>query len=188
MTATVVMTSAALFKKKRAPRQSPDSSSVHTALLNARNAEDDKELDAAATECRQMKRPKHQPFARLQHPEASSTITSAPLAPAPLGTTPPPSPHIPDTGRSRSPAPGRPRPIGVHPGPPLSEPSSSAGAPSSSTIPPLTVYAGSEQGSGKGKPSQVNMGTGKGPSKSSKGDTSPPSSRYSFFHRCTTKR
>ena len=71
-----------------------------TALLNARNAEDDKELDTAATECRQMKRPKHQPFARLQHPEASSTSTSAPLAPAPLGTTPPPSPLIPDTGRS----------------------------------------------------------------------------------------
>ena len=38
------------------------------------------------TECRQMKRAKHQPFARLPHPEASSTITSAPLAPAPLGT------------------------------------------------------------------------------------------------------
>ena len=76
-----------------------------TALLHARHAEDEKELDAAATECRKMKRPKHQPFARLPHPEASSTITSAPLAPAPLGTrnTPPPSPRIPDTGRSRSP-------------------------------------------------------------------------------------
>ena len=60
-----------------------------TALLHARHAEDDKELDAAATECRKMKRPKHQPFARLPHPEASSTITSAPLAPAPLGNTPP---------------------------------------------------------------------------------------------------
>jgi len=60
-------------------------------------------------------------------------------------------------------------------GPPLCEPSSFGGAPSSSTIPPLTVYAGSEQGAGKGKPSsQVNMGTGKGPSKSSKGDASPP--------------
>ena len=91
------------------------------------HAEDDKELDAAAAECRQMKRAKHQPFARLPHPEASSTITSAPLAPAPLGTTPPPSPRIPDTGRSRSPAPGRPRPIGMHPGPPPSEPSSSTG-------------------------------------------------------------
>ena len=65
-------------------------------------------LDAAATECRQMKRPKHQPLAHLPHPEASGTITSAPLAPAPLGTTPPPSPRIPDTGRSRSPASGRP--------------------------------------------------------------------------------
>ena len=41
----------------------------------------------------------------------------------------------------------------MHPGPPLSEPSSSAGAPSSSTILPLTVYAGSEQGPVKGKPS-----------------------------------
>ena len=158
-----------------------------TALLNARNAEDDRELDAAATECRQMKRLKHQPFARLQHPEASSTITSAPLAPAPLGTTPPPSPRILDTGRSRSPAPGRPRPIGMHPGPPLSEPSSSAGAPSSSTIQPLTVYAGSEQVSGKGKPSsQVNIGTGKGLSKSSKGDASPQL-KIRLFH-CTTKR
>ena len=64
-----------------------------TSLLNARHAEDDKELDAAATECRKMKRPKHQPFARLPHPAASSTSTSAPLA-APLGTTPPPSPRI----------------------------------------------------------------------------------------------
>ena len=70
----------------------------------------------------------------------------------------------------------------MHPGPLLSEPSSSAGAPSSSTIPPLTVYAGSEQGSGKGKPSsQVNMGTGKGPSKSSKGDASPPAQDTPFF-------
>ena len=78
------------------------------------------------------------------HPEASSTITSAPLAPAPLGTTP-------------------------------SEPSSSAGAQSSSSIPPLTVCAGSEQGPVKGKPSpQAKIGAGKGPSKSSKGDASPP--------------
>ena len=35
--------------------------------------------------------------------------------------------HTGHTGRSRSPAPGRPRPIGMHPGPPLSEPSSFAG-------------------------------------------------------------
>ena len=41
-----------------------------------------------------MKRPKHQPFARLPHPAASSTISSAPLAPAPLGNTPPPSPRL----------------------------------------------------------------------------------------------
>ena len=143
-------------------------------------------LDAAATECRKMKRPKHEPFARLSHPEASSMITSAPLAPAPLGTTPPPSPRIPDIGRSRSPPLGRPRPIGMRPGP-LSEPSSSAGAPSSSTLPPRTVYAGFEPGPVKGKPSpQATMGTGKGPSKSSKGDASPPAQDPPFFHRCTT--
>ena len=154
-----------------------------TALLTARAAEDDKELDAAATECRQMKRPKHQPFARLSHPEASGTTTSAPLAPAP------PSPRIPDTGRSRSPAPGRPRLIGMHPGPPPHEPSSSATALPSSTLPPRTVYSSLEQGSVKGKPSyQVNTDTGKGPSKSSKGDASPPAQDIPFFHRCTTKR
>ena len=121
-----------------------------------------------------MKRPKHEPFARLSHPEPSNTIASAPLAPASLGTTPSPFPRIPDTGRSRSPLLGRLRPIGMHPGPPLSEPSSSAGAPSSSTLPPRTVYAGFEQKPVKGKPSlQATMGTGKGPSKSSKGDASP---------------
>ena len=43
------------------------------------------QLDAAATECRKMKRPKPT-LARLAHPNASSTISSAPLAPAPLGT------------------------------------------------------------------------------------------------------
>ena len=113
MTATVVMTSAALTKKN-------SELTIHqfTALLTAKNAEDNKELDAAAAECRQMKRNINR-FARLQRPEASSTLTIAPLAPAPLGTTPPPSPRIPDTGRSRSPAPGRPRPIGMHPGPQL---------------------------------------------------------------------
>ena len=150
------------------------------ALLNARQAEDDKELDAAATECRRMKRPK-QTLARLPHPAASSTITSAPLAPAPLGTTPPPSPRIPDTGRSRTPPPDRPRPIGMHPGPSLTEPSST-GAPSSPTPPPRTVYAGFEQGPVKGKPSpQVTMGTGKGPSKSSKGDASTQVQDTPFF-------
>ena len=41
--------------------------------------------------------------------------------------TPPPSPRIPDTGRTRTPPPDRPRPIGMHPGPPLTEPSSSTG-------------------------------------------------------------
>eukprot|EP00434_Breviolum_minutum_P037976 symbB.v1.2.033674.t1/scaffold4216.1/size42974/5 len=88
------------------------------ALLIAKQAEDDKELDVAATACRRMKRAK-QTLARLPHPAASSTITSAPLAPAPLGNTPPPSPRIPDSGRSRIPPPERPRPIGMHPGPPL---------------------------------------------------------------------
>ena len=40
-----------------------------------------------------------------------------------LGTTPPPSPRMPDTGRSPTPPPDRPRPIGMHPGPPrLSHP------------------------------------------------------------------
>ena len=68
-----------------------------TALLNARNAEDDRELDAAATECRQMKRPKHQPFARLQHPEASRTLTSAPLAPAYAPTFPTHTGHWPQS-------------------------------------------------------------------------------------------
>ena len=53
------------------------------ALLIAKQAEDDKELDVAATACRRMKRAK-QTLARLPHPAASSTITSAPLAPAPL--------------------------------------------------------------------------------------------------------
>ena len=62
-----------------------------------------------------MKRAK-QTLARLPHPDASSTITSAPLAPAPPGTTPTPSPRITDTSRSRTPPPDRPRPIGMHPG------------------------------------------------------------------------
>ena len=58
------------------------------ALLIAKQAENDKELDVAATACRRMKRAK-QTLARLPHPAASSTINSAPLAPAPLGNTPP---------------------------------------------------------------------------------------------------
>ena len=91
------------------------------ALLRGKQAENDKELDAAATECRKMKRPK-QALARLPHPAASSTSTSAPLAPAPLGNTPPPSPRIPDTERSRTPPPDRPRPIGMPPGPPVPAP------------------------------------------------------------------
>ena len=90
--------------------------------------------------------------------------------------------RIPDTGRSRSSPLGRPCPIGMHPGPSLSEPSSSAGAPSSSSLPPRTVYAGFEPGPVKGKPSpQATMGTGKGPSKSSKGDPSTPAQDPPFF-------
>ena len=131
-----------------------------------------------------MKRPKHQPFARLSHPEASPVRSPVPRSLLPLWALRPPvpSPRIPDTGRSRSPPLGRPRPIGMHPGPPPSEPSSSAGAPSSSTPSPRTVYAGFEQGSVKGKPSpQATMGTGKGPSKSSKGDASPLTQDTPFF-------
>ena len=158
------------------------------ALLNARKAEDDKELDAAASECRKMKRPK-QTLARLAHPDASSTLTSAPLAPAPLGTTPPPSPRMPDTGRSRTPPPDRPRPIGMHPGPSLTEPSFSTGAPSSPTPPPRTVYAGFEQGPVKGKPSpQTTIGMGKGPSKSAKGDASTLTQETPFFTVAPQKR
>ena len=151
------------------------------ALINAKQAEDDKELDAAATACRKMKRAK-QTLARLPHPAVSSTITSAPLAPAPQGTTPPPSPRIPDTGRSRTPPPDRPRPIGMHPGPPPTEPSSSTGHPPSPTPPPRTVYAGFGLGQVKGKPSpQVTMGTGKGPAKGSKGDDSTLAQDTPFF-------
>ena len=159
-----------------ASRQPSDCSPVHPyfcseltihqfeALLIAKQAEDDKELDVAATACRRLKRAK-QTLARLPHPAASSTITSAPLAPAPLGNTPPPSP--------RTPPPECPRPIGMHPGPPPTEPSSSTAAPPAPSPPPRTVYAGFELGPVKGKPSsQVTMGMGKGPAKGSKGDGS----------------
>ena len=98
--------------------------------LRGKQAENDKELkelDAAATECRKMKCPK-QALARLPHPAASSTSTSAPLAPAPLGNTPPPSPRVPDTARSRTPPPDRPRPIGMPPGPPVPAPPASPAA------------------------------------------------------------
>ena len=71
------------------------------ALLRGKHAENDKALDAAATECRRMKRPK-QALARLPHPAASSASISAP-----------------DTERSRSPPPDRPRPIDMPPGPPV---------------------------------------------------------------------
>ena len=138
------------------------------ALLIAKQAENDKELDVAATACRRMKRAK-QTLARLPHPATSSTINSAPLAPAPLGNTPPPSPRIPDTGRSRTPPPDRPRPIGMHPGPPPTEPSSITAAAPAPSPPPRTVYAGFDLGPVKGNPSsQATMGKGKGPAKGSK--------------------
>ena len=115
-----------------------------------------------------MKRPKHEPFARLPHPEVSTAAGSA--------NTPPPSPRIPDTARSRSPPLGRVRPIGMNPAQPLSEPSSPAVAPSLSTNPPLTVYGG------KGKsPQQGPLGLGKGPSKSSKGAAPPPAQDTPLF-------
>ena len=120
-------------------------------LLIARQAEDEKILDTAATACRKMKRAK-QTLARLPHPTASSTNTGAPLAPAPMSNTPPPSPRIPDTGRSRTPPPDRPRPIGMPPGPPQSEPSSPATPPPSPSPPPRTVYARFPTGPMKGNP------------------------------------
>ena len=62
----------------------------------------------------------------------------------------------------------------MHPGPALTEPSSSTAAPSAPAPPPRTVYAGFELGSVKGKPSpQVTIGVGKGPAKSSKGMIPP---------------
>ena len=73
-----------------------------------------------------MKRPK-QTLARLAHPDASSTLTSAQLAPAPLGTTSTLTTYA-DTGSSRTAPPDRPRPIGMHPGPSLTEPSSCRGS------------------------------------------------------------
>ena len=142
------------------------------ALLRGKQAENDKALDAAATECRRMKRPK-QALARLPHPAASSASISAPLAPAPLGNTPPPSPRIPDTERSRTPPPDRPRPIGMPPGPPVpAPPASPAAAPAPPPPPPRTVYAGFDRGPVTSNPTPDTMGKGKGPAKGSKGDDS----------------
>ena len=70
----------------------------------------------------------------------------------------------------------------MHPGPPLTEPSSSTAAPSVPAPPPRTVYAGFEPGPVKGKPSpQVTVGTGKGPAKGSKGDDSTLAQDPPFF-------
>ena len=151
------------------------------ALLRGKQAENDKALDAAATECRRMKRPK-QALARLPHPAASSASISAPLAPAPLGNTPPPSPRIPDTERSRTPPPDRPRPIGMPPGPPVpAPPASPAAAPAPPPPPPFTVYAGFDRGPVTSNPTPDTMGKGKGPAKGSKGDDSTRDPETPFF-------
>ena len=150
-------------------------------LLIARQAEDEKILDTAATACRKMKRAK-QTLARLPHPTASSTNTGAPLATAPMSNTPPPSPRIPDTGRSRTPPPDRPRPIGMPPGPPQSVPSSPATPPPSPSPPPRTVYARFPTGPMKGNPPpQTAMGMGKGPAKGPTGGGSALAPDTPFF-------
>ena len=92
-------------------------------------------------------------------------------------------------GRDDHNPPDRPRPIGMHPGPPSTEPSSSSGRAPSPAPPPRTVYGGFELEPVKGKPSpQVTMGTGKGPAKGSKGDDSTRPKIPPFFHRCTANR
>ena len=150
-------------------------------LLITRQAEDEKILDTAATACRKMKRAK-QTLARLPHPTASSTNTGAPLATAPMSNTPPPSPRIPDTGRSRTPPPDRPRPIGMPPGPPQSVPSSPATPPPSPSPPPRTVYARFPTGPMKGNPPpQTAMGMGKGPAKGPTGGGSALAPDTPFF-------
>eukprot|EP00434_Breviolum_minutum_P044361 symbB.v1.2.039612.t1/scaffold6681.1/size16222/1 len=145
-------------------------------LLRGKQAENDKALDVAATECR-MKRPK-QTLARLPHPAASSTSTSAPLAPAPLGNTPP---RIPDTERSRTPPPDRPRPIGMPPGPPVPAPPATTAAAPAPPPPPRTVYAGFDRGPVTSNPTPDTMGKGKGPAKGSKGDDSTRDQDTPFF-------
>ena len=157
-------------------------------LLIARQAEDEKILDTAATACRKMKRAE-QILARLPHPTASSTNTGAPLAPAPMSNTPPPSPRIPDTGRSRTPPPDRLRPIGMPPDPPQSVSSSPATPLPSPSPPPHTVYARFPTGPMKGNPSPQNRhGHGQRPDHRPHREWLSTGSRYLFFHRCTTKR
>ena len=127
-----------------------------------------------------MKRAK-QILARLPHSTASSTNTGAPLAPAPISNTPPPSPRIPDTGRSRTP-PDRLRPIGM-PSDPLQSVSFSPATPPPSPSPPLrTVYARFPTGPMKGNPPpQTAMSMGKDPTKGPTGSGSTLAPDTSFF-------
>ena len=99
-----------------------------------------------------------------------------------MSNTPPPSPGIPDTGRSRTPPPDRPRPIGMPPGPPQSEPSSPATPPPSPSPPPRTVYVRFPTGPMKGNhPPQTAMGMGKGPAKGPTGGDSALAPDTPFF-------
>ena len=152
-----------------------------TTLLYARQAEDEASLDAAATECRNSKRSKRQPIARLAHPGPSGTST-APLSPAPLGYTPPHTPRAQGTGRSRSPPPtGRPIPIGWNPANPPPEPSPPREVPPAN--PPVTVFSGSAPAHGAGPTLPDDpMGTGKGAGLTSATDVSsipPPLTAFS---------
>ena len=136
-----------------------------TELLIARQAEDEKMLDTAATACRKMKRAK-QILARLPHSTASSTNTGALLAPGSMSNTPPPSPRILDTSRSRTSPPDRLRPIDMPFGPPQSESSSLATPPPSLSPPLRTVYTRFPTGPMKGNPSpQTAMDRSKDPTK-----------------------
>ena len=150
-------------------------------LLIARQTEDEKIVDIAATPCRKMKRAK-QILARLPHPAASSTNAGAPLATAPISNTPPPSPRIPDTGRSRTPPPDRLRPIGMPPGPPQSVSFSPATPPPFPSPPPRTVYARFPTGPMKGNPPpQTAMGMDKDPAKGLTGSGSALAPDTAFF-------
>ena len=136
--------------------------------------------------CRKMKRAK-QILARLPHSTASSTNTGAPLAPAPMSNTPPPSPRIPDTGRSRTPLPDRLRSIGM-PSDPQSEPSSPVTPPPSPSPPLRTVYVRFPAGPMKGNPPTNRHGQRQRSGQRSHREWFSTGSRYLFFHRCKTKR
>ena len=134
-----------------------------------------------------MKRPK-QVLARLPHSAASSASISAPLAPAPLGNTPPPSPAY-TRCRSRTPPPDRPRPIGMPSGLPVpAPPASPAAAPALPPPPPFTVYAGFDRGPVTSNPTPDTMVKGKDPAKGSKGDDSTRDPETPFFHDFTPTR